>query len=205
MINLIEASKTAERCQRNWDFSNPVAPDDIKKIVNVATTMPTKNNRAFYELTVSSNLDFNKTCYAWSINDKCDHFIDRKIHRNTQVYAPLLMIWTPPIHKVIDGFNDEFTENFYVAIGISSGAAALTANSLGYRTGYCQCFKQDKLLDTIGKKYDIKITGASNPHIVMLGIGHPDSAYDRVDCVVDGIHGYTTETRDKQIRVQYIR
>ena len=49
--------------QRNWDYDNPVQPIDIQKIVEVATTMPTKQNRKFYELIVSSNPEFNKICY----------------------------------------------------------------------------------------------------------------------------------------------
>lgn len=206
MLNLTETVKTAERCQRNWDFSNPVTQEDIKKIVDVATNMPTKNNRPYYELIVSTNLDFNKMCYTHSIDKDNPHFIENKIHRNTQVYAPLLLVYRSANESgIIDPFNDDFKTNYLVSVGISSGAAVLTANSLGYRTGYCQCLEQQELNDNMAKHYNIQTTDGRDPPIVMVGIGHPDSNFNRVECVVDNEHGYTAETIDKTIDVKYLK
>lgn len=206
MINVVEAVKTAERCQRNWDFSRPVKQEDIEKIIGVATNMPTKNNRPYYEIIVSTNLDFNKMCYTHSIDKNNPHFNNRKIHRNTQVNAPLLMIWrATDDRKINDPFNDDFKTSFLVSVGISSAAAVLTANSLGYRTGYCQCIQQDDLFNDIERNYSIPMNDASDPSAILVGIGHPDDNFSRVQCVVDGEHGFTAESNDKQINVKYVK
>ena len=208
MSSLIKAVKTAERCQRNWDHSDPVLLTDIQKIVEVATTMPTKQNRKFYELIVSTNKQFNKICYTHAVDPNNPHYDDRKIHRNTQVNAPLLLIWRTTDQTQVeanDPFKDGYLKNYYTSVGISSGAAVLTANYLGYKTGYCNCYQYDSLLKELQEKFDIPYDNrAPFNDLMMVGIGMPDTSFDRVDCVVDGIHGYTAETINKTIDITYI-
>ena len=206
MLNLTETVKTAERCQRNWDYSNPVTQEDIEKIVGVATSMPTKNNRSYYELIVSTDLDFNKMCYTHAIDKNNPHF-NREIHRNTQVLAPLLLIWRPtPISNIKDPFDDNFVTSYLVSIGISTGAAVLTANSLGYRSGYCQCIEQEELNAEMQKRYNISITDgySGEPDPIIVGFGHPDPNFNRRDCVVNGVIGYKAESIDKTINIKYV-
>lgn len=206
MSNLIKAVKSAERCQRNWDHSKPILEKDIKTIVEIATTMPTKNNRSYYELIVSTNKDFNRMCYEYATDTHNPHFTDRKVHRNTQVNAPLLLIWRPTDLDGIDNpFDDDYQESFSVSIGISSGAAVLTANQLGYTTGYCGCFRVNKLYEEMKNKYDIPITNTKFKKILAVGFGHPDTNFNRVDCVLDGEHGFTAESVDKTIDIKYIK
>ena len=134
-----KAVKTAERCQRNWDYSIPIPDEDIKTLVEVATTMPTKQNRKFYDLIVSSNPEFNKICYTHAVDPNNSHFVNREIHRNTQANAPLIMIWRTTDQTEVeasDMFKDDYMKNYYTSVGVSSGATVLTANALGYRTGY---------------------------------------------------------------------
>ncbi len=209
MLNLTEAVKTAERCQRNWDHSKPVSEEDVKKIVEVATTMPTKQNRLFYELIVSTNPKFNRTCYEYSIDPNNEHFKDRKVHRNTQVDAPLLLMWrTTDQTKVeaTDHFKDRYEKNFIMSIGISSGAAVLTANSLGYRTGYCQCFEIKDLFKKLENDFNLpQNNNAPFQEGLIVGIGNPNSNYNRVDCVIDDKHGYTAETINKKVNTIYVK
>ena len=208
MLSLTEAVKTAERCQRNWDHSNPVSSTDIQKIVEVAITMPTKQNRKFYELIVSSNSEFNKICYTHAIDPNNPHFTDREIHRNTQANAPLIMMWRTTDQTQVeasDPFKDEYTKNYFTSVGISSGAAVLTANALGYRTGYCNCLDYDNLMADLEKKFNVPANnGAPILDSMIVGIGMPDSNFSRVECVVDGKLGYTAETINKTIDVTYI-
>ena len=68
-MNPIDAAKIAERCQRNWDYSKPIPQDDIDTIVNTAKTMPTKQNRMYYRIIVSTNQKYNKKLYKLSINE----------------------------------------------------------------------------------------------------------------------------------------
>lgn len=204
MLNLIEAVKSAERCQRNWDHSKSIPQQDIEKIVQVATTMPTKNNRSYYELIVSTNRDFNRVCYEHATDPTNKHFTDRKIHRNTQVDAPLLLLWRPTDLDGIDNpFGNDYKKDFLVSIGISSGAAVLTANQLGYKTGYCGCIRAKELFEKIETDYGIPVRTPADGLIV--GFGNPDTSFSRVDCVLDGEHGYTAETVDKTIDIKYIK
>lgn len=206
MSNLIKAVKSAERCQRNWDHSKPILEKDIKTIVEIATTMPTKNNRSYYELIVSTNKDFNRMCYEHAVDPRNDHFQNRKIHRNTQANAPLIMIWrTTDLKNVDNPFNDEYKKDFLVSIGISSGSAVLTANQLGYKTGYCGCIQAKELFEKIEKDYGIPVTNNIYYDGLLVGFGHPDTNFNRVDCVLDGEHGFTAESVDKTIDIKYIK
>ena len=208
MSNLIKAVKTAERCQRNWDYSIPIPDEDIKTLVEVATTMPTKQNRKFYELIVSSNPEFNKICYTHAVDPNNSHFVNREIHRNTQANAPLIMMWRTTDQTEVeasDMFKDEYMKNYYTSVGVSSGATVLTANALGYRTGYCNCINDDTLMDELEEKFDIMAdNGAPIRDSMIVGIGMPDTNFDRTECVVDGKVGFTAETIDKSIDVTYI-
>lgn len=204
MITLIEAAKSAERCQRNWDYSKPVSEDDIKKIVEIATTMPTKNNLAFYKLIVSTDKDFNRMCYRYAIDHKNKHFTNRKIHRNTQVTAPLLLVWIPAdLNEIDNPFNQNWEDSYVTSVGISSGAAVLAANQLGYKTGFCGCFRTELILTEMKHRYNIPTPRFKR--ILAVGFGHPDENFNRVDCVLDGEHGYTAESVDKNISIKYIK
>lgn len=205
MINIFNAVKTAERCQRNWDHSKPVLEEDIQKIVEVATTMPTKNNRNYYDLVVSTNPEFNRTCYKYAVDPINAHFKNKEIHRNTQVDAPLLLMWkTTNLNDIDNPFNNSYQEDFHVSVGISSGAAVLTANQLGYRTGYCQCFDIDSLIVTLDKKFNLSIVNNAFSSVLTVGIGYPDSNFERTQCVIDGKLGYTAESVNKTIDITYI-
>jgi len=206
MLHPTEAVKSAERCQRNWDHSRPIPEEDIKKIVDVATTMPTKNNREYYELIVSTNPDFNRLCYEYSIDPRNEHFKDRKIHRNTQVDAPLLLMWrTTDLDRIDNPFDDSYQKDFHISVGISSGASVLTANQMGYKTGYCQCFNTGPLFDILEQKFNLPIVNTIYKDLLVVGIGHPDSNFKRTQCVIDGKAGYTAETVDKNIDVKYVK
>ena len=37
--------------------------------------------------------------------------------------------------------GNELNEDGIYSVGISSGAVALSANYMGYKTGFCRCFK----------------------------------------------------------------
>ena len=160
-MDLIEASRTAQRCQRNWDYSRPVTKEDIETLTKVATTMPTKQNIDYFELLVSTNAKFNQMCYDIAVNPDDPFFAegDNKL-RNAQVNAPLLMIWVPNYNNPLmddravnttddDGnLTGDYEEcNRDIATGISSGSTALAAAQLGYKTGFCACMDWPKLKD----------------------------------------------------------
>ena len=93
-MDFIQASLIAERCQRNWNYDIPVKDQDIETLIQVAINMPTKQNVDYYELIVSTNKNFNKSCYDSAINPDDPYFESEPNKlRNGQVNAPLLFIW----------------------------------------------------------------------------------------------------------------
>ena len=204
-MDLTTTAENAERCQRNWDYERPVSQEHVDTIVHVATTMPTKNNRKYYELLVSTNQDFNRMCYTHAVDPRNLHFQNKEIHRNTQVVAPLLLIWRPvDLDSVDNPFRDDYRDDFLISTGISSGAAVLAANSLGYRTGYCTCFDTNELYESMQDQFGVQHYDRTFRKILTVGIGHPHPDFSRRDCVLDGVHGFTAETRNKQIDITTI-
>jgi hypothetical protein len=203
-MNPVKASLIAERCQRNWDFNNPISLDDIGKIVNSATAMPSKQNRKYHKLIVSNDYEFNRICYNHSIDPTNPDFMKRlPFHRNTQVLAPLLLIYlTVDENLIVDPFGDDYMKNFYTTTGISSGVAAHTAALMGYRAGFCACVNWEPLFEDLYQKYNI-----SKPpynHGLMLGIGAPDITHGRQEIVVNNDYKYTvTDTYDKVMDIHF--
>jgi hypothetical protein len=198
-MNAIEAAKIAERCQRNWDYSQPIPQEHIDMIIGAATTMPTKQNRKYYRLIVSTDINFNKELYKVSIDLTNPHF-NNSIHRNTQVLAPLVLAFVSPGEDTDNPFNDCNARNFFTSIGIASGVAAHTAASLGYRTGYCACIEEVSYKNLLEEKLNINFVEFDTG--LILGIGKPNLNYDRQDIVVDNIHHYSLDDScDKDIEV----
>tara|TARA_B100000925_G_scaffold270333_1_gene232717 strand:- start:527 stop:1132 length:606 start_codon:yes stop_codon:yes gene_type:complete len=198
-MNPIDAAKIAERCQRNWDYSKPIPQDDIDTIVNTAKTMPTKQNRMYYRIIVSTNQKYNKKLYKLSINED-DPSFEKKYHRNSQVLAPLTLSFIPPQKWPVHEFDDDISKNFYTSIGIASGVAAHTAATLGYRTGYCACIHEETYEKLLTTKLNLEFEHFGSG--LILGIGHPNSLYKRWDVVVDNaLRIKLDDSCDKEIEI----
>lgn len=198
-MDLIQASLVAERCQRNWDHSKPVNKDHIDTLVQVATNMPTKQNINYYSLLVSTNQKLNDIVHDSAIFEG-DKASDK--WRNSQVSAPLLFLYYDRWSKHdADEINPHDTEddyylNTHIGVGISSGATALAASYLGYKTGFCSCISQSKLEENVYKEYTdesirkIFFNVANGKNVLGLGIGYPNPEHNRQDVVrTDGIEG----------------
>jgi len=201
-MNVEKASFIAERCQRNWDYDNPVSIADYNSIIQSATTMPSKQNRQYYKLLVSTNKDFNRLCYSLAVDRTNPHF-DQPIHRNGQVLAPMLMIFMPADESQIDDpFNDDFEKNFHISIGLSSGVAAHSAAMLGYKTGFCACAAWEELYTALNEQYNIPIPTWFRG--LMLGIGNPIWEYSRHNVFVDNVLYNTDDSYDKIVDVKFV-
>lgn len=164
---------TAEHCQRNWDLDYVIPEEDIDALIRVATTMPTKQNRDYYKLVVSSNSEFNKSIFLTAI-DKEDL---RTAGRNTQVDANLLFLYITNKNFAQDDMlkNEDSKDDSLLAVGISSGALALSAAQLNYKTGFCKCFLNHEIKNML-EQYNIKLLEEENP-ILMVGVGKPNSEH----------------------------
>lgn len=224
-MNLIEASTIAQRCQRNWDHSIPVTSEDVETLTKVATTMPTKQNIDYFELLVSTNAKFNQMCYDIAVNPDDPYFAegDNKL-RNAQVNSSLLMIWVPNYDNPLMGDRAVNTTdddgnltgdyegcNRDIATGISSGATALAAAQLGYRTGFCACMDWPKLKDSVKKDFTdpellrvVDKLGDKNNGLC-LGIGHSNSNFKRTEVVKDNKVILKISSFDKEIKTTVIQ
>ena len=206
------AIESAERCQRNWDLTKAIPQEHIDLLLKVATTSPTKQNKEWYQIVYTTDRDIIEKLYSIAYEPR-DSEYEQKL--NTQIRAHMVMIW---LHCNLEKDNisrggedhgestrqDTREENATFNAGISSGVVALTANMLGYRTGFCQCVIEDELHSLIQSYYpDItqqKICGG------VLGIGiprHKDQhhmVYDSNDELV-GYHARISIDDPKNITV----
>jgi len=169
MISNLQASREAGKLQKNWDFNKLVTQEHVDEIINVATNMPTKQNRDYYQLVASTDIKFNRQVYDIATIDPSSlHF--NKHSPNSQVTAPLLLMYFAT-NLDNEEIRDEYEEQFFTSIGISSGAAALHSASLGYKTGFCACVRWNELHELLKEKITLKIK-PKIAHGVLLGIGH---------------------------------
>jgi nitroreductase len=196
---IIESSRSAERCQRNWDLNKTIPVQDIDAILSAARNMPTKQNRNYYKIVASTNKEFNEYCYQYSI----DTSNPNSINRNAQTNANLLLLYFENFTQDWeDKFNDSMSKNALKSIGISSGAAALAANILGYKTGFNQCLDPKPIVKKLNSLLQQNINGGL---VLTLGIGYPNLSFQRNQVVnKDNIVINTVHTYNKNIQIYYL-
>ena len=208
MQEILDAAKSAEHAQRNW--SGSVKDEDKNLFINIAKSMPTKQNICTYELVVSTNKELNKFVYLNAINPNqldydgkvsSDH--GGKYFRNAQVNAPLLfiyLIYQNP--KNMSHYVEESKNQFYLGTGISSGAVALAANMKGYKTGFCSCVITINTVRELRDKYDVDIDPKFDDmiDIMLLGIGYPNENLKHNQVMNDDGDIFDVPTYEKNIR-----
>ena len=171
-MNLLECAKKIEPCQRNWDETYVVPDEHVDYITEVCTTVPTKQNRNVYSLVCIKDRKTIEKIFevAYEPTEKYTTY-----KKNSQVLANTLFIWIPGQEPA------EYKDDLDIAVGISSGAAALAAAELGYSTGFCKCFVNRSVCKILRKNAGIKTKDV----ILILGIGVPNNNYDSRQVVVD--------------------
>ena len=212
-MNLYSAALTAQRCQRNWDWQKPVTPEQIQCVLSVATAMPTKQNRPVYQLFVCTDQSTN----LWLANHARDDpatintgsLTTRSTYQNSQIAAPVVFIWFNNSVAPTDqsSFNGPKTQPSHaksdnIAIGISAGAAALTANTMGLKTGFCACKLDQQITQYLNQLMN---TDLKDNIALMMGMGYPQTdlkhndEYHYDDYYKE--HIYTKQSYDKTITV----
>lgn len=199
----VKAAFIAQRAQRNFDFDQEMPEEDYNTILQACVNMPTKQNKSFYRMIVSKDIEFNRLAYDHSIDPTNPDF-DRPLHRNGQVWAPLLLIFVPEDPDSIDNpFGDDFYTNYNQSSGIAAGVAAHTAATLGYRTGYCQCVQWSAFFDDAEEQFNIQRPAVNTG--LMLGIGKPREDYSRGSIIIEGQYGYEVDdSMDKVINIEFL-
>lgn len=167
----------SQHCQRNWDLSKTVPETDIELMIHAATQCPSKQNVAFYNLTVIQDRSTIEQLHA---NTQGFRFLDtNEVVTNSQVLANLLFVFTATEQtqrSMNKNRSDEAADmsvvlrDANIALGIASGYLNLTATMLGYSTGCCQCFDPDAVRD---------ILDTDERPLLMMGIGYKNPELNR--------------------------
>lgn len=206
------AVEGAQRCQRNWDLTKTIPQEHIDLLLKVATTSPTKQNKEWYQLVYTTDRNIIEKLYSIAYEPR-DSEYEQKL--NTQVRAHMVMIWlhcnekTDDLSRGGEDYGESINqnsreENVTFNAGISSGIVSLTANMLGYRTGFCQCVIEDELQSLIQSCCPDITQGKINGGVLGIGIPrHKDEhhkVYDSNDEFV-GYHARISIEEPKNITV----
>jgi nitroreductase len=186
--NLLKQSiLNSQHCQRNWDLNKTIPQEDLETLVMSISQCPSKQNIAYYKChfitnrSVIENIYNNTDGFTITYNPKVTQ-------TNSQTLANLLVAFEdiPITPRLLHGEirNDQslwlqqdetnipeaLKRDKEMAIGIASGYLNLTANMLGYSTGFCACFDPK----VIGN-----ILGINNKILLIVGIGFKNNNINR--------------------------
>ena len=142
----------SQHCQRNWDLSKNITEKDLQTLKVAVSQCPSKQNRVFYKVAFVTNRKLIE-----DFHDLTDCFVTQWNPRiavtNSQVLANLLVVFMrdrnynelPRTENeesmgIVDGkditLNDGARVDEDRAVGVAAGYLTLTANMLGYKTGF---------------------------------------------------------------------
>ena len=168
MINtdIEKAVIRSQHCQRNFDLGKDIPEEDIRTLVHASSQCPSKQNISFYNVNFITNRLVIDEIYKHT-----DGFIiDGKTEKNTQVLANLLVAYTKNSKsegwymkkEMTDETHQTQLRDLHMSTGISSGYLNLTASMLGYSTGCCLCFDEEKVRSILDVDEEV---------LLLMGIG----------------------------------
>ena len=189
---LKKAIHKSQHCQRNWDLTRKIPAEDLRVMVEAVTQCPSKQNVAFYKVTLVTNREKIEAVHL--LTDGFTAPLERsKSVTNSQVLANLLVVFEEvPLrnegpkdlyrncetHQVLEG-NEAYAAqplewdaskaleiDRMLAIGVAAGYLNLTASLLGYATGCCTRFIPEGVQ---------KELGLARPPALLMGVGYADS------------------------------
>lgn len=188
----------SQRCQRNWDLSRQIPIEDIKTMQISVTDCASKQNRVFYKAKFITNRKVIENIHANTVGARVyteeGFYSNEAISTNSQTLANLVVVFChddDPLNKyktdeqkillgIISGNKEEASEIIErdrdTAVGIASAYLTLTSNILGYSSGCCQCFDEEKVSEAIG----------GDKPLLIMGIGYPDPKRSRLEHHVTG-------------------
>jgi hypothetical protein len=202
---IAESIANSQHCQRNWDLSNSIPQEDLTTLVSAVTECPSKQNIAYYKCHFISNRSVIENIYT-NTDGFTVTYNPKVTQTNSQTLANLLVAFEdiPITPRLLNGVirNDQslwlhqnetnipeaLKRDKEMAIGIASGYLNLTANLLGYSTGFCACFDPT----IIGS-----IIGIENKVLLLLGIGFKNDSVNRQQHHLDTSFIYPSFNKQK--------
>jgi nitroreductase len=181
---LRETIHESQKCQRNWDLLRHIPEEDKNLIIESATNCPSKQNLNYYALHVIENRElieeihketkgFGPIYSNYSSEDRSGQYDPLQedegvYHTNPQTLANMLLAFTKATPDIVREENDSYDDDRAMAIGIAAGYVNVIATQLGYATGCCKCFNNEKITCLLG-----------DSPILLMGVGFPDKSRDR--------------------------
>ena len=149
-----KAISKSQHCQRNWDIHHQIPQSDIETLTHAVTQAPSKQNVAHYKVTFIQDRKLIESIYE-STSGFYTKDDQSESEKNSQVLANILVVFETydmanarsPEHRAFHSHEDTPEEmeklmdrDMWTSTGIASGMLVMTANMLGYRTGFCSCF-----------------------------------------------------------------
>ena len=158
MDNIKDIITQSSWCQRNWDLSKTIPQEHIDILKHAVTNCPSKQNRVFYKALFIQDRETIEAVHASS-----DSFTIRwdphEAVTNTQTLANLLVVLIRDHDPSVTARTEkEYAEGTLSgkmkydedrSVGIASGYLALTANILGYRTGFYNTLHNKSVLEEL--------------------------------------------------------
>ena len=186
--DLFKAIHRSQHTQRNWDLSKEIPQEHLDIIVEAATQCPSKQNRAFYKTHVIT--DRNLIEQLHSTTKGFGRFPNPETGElepltNPQTLANVLFVFESYLpleeHERVYSpigraeLDEETKQRMLVndqqqAIGVAAGYINMVATLLGYETGCCGCFVNDKSME---------ILGIENNILLMMGVGFRNEKLNR--------------------------
>tara|TARA_B100000959_G_scaffold282813_1_gene350105 strand:- start:1178 stop:1822 length:645 start_codon:yes stop_codon:yes gene_type:complete len=205
---LRESIHESQKCQRNWDLTKPMDPDDEDLIVEAAKNAPSKQNLNYYKMKVIKNREViekihNRTKGFGPIYTSYDPEIpesgsyspetdEGQFYTNSQVMANMVIAFCKDEPTLVREENDDYSQDRDMAIGIAAGYVNVIATQLGYATGCCKCFDDKEIGEILGDK-----------PILLMGVGHPDKTKNRRQHHTEDFK-FPTLKKYKKIDTQYV-
>jgi nitroreductase len=189
----------SQHCNRNWDLTKDIPQEDIDLITEAATQCPVKQNLNYYKThVITDRAVIQKLHDATTIMDFGDApdfkgydgiegYKDGTGPTNSQIMANLVIAFTkdePEYIREPREMEDQdggealtYKEDRQQAVGIAAGYVNLVSTMLGYSTGCCKCFWDEKITEALG-------VDGKDP-ILLMGIGIPDPTKQRQQHHVD--------------------
>ena len=197
--DLEKAIDKSQRCNRNWDLSKQISDEDLRTMQVAVSKCPSKQNRVFYRVYYIQDRDIIEAIHL-ATDGYIYNFEENLSITNSQVLANTLFVFVrdreeAPIPRTKQEFDSgidkgRFQRDEDRSLGIAAGYLSLTANLLGYDTGYCQCLDQKQIK---------KILGTDEEILLLVGVGFRDTQRSRLEH--HKIPEFTFHSFDKNIKV----
>jgi nitroreductase len=185
------------RAQRNFDLNKSISDKDLEVLIYAAANAPSKQNENHYSLKVYTDqqkiksiydqtkrftLHFDRDFQKIVNNETKDYWPEDYCVKNSQILSNAIFVYLDDNSNLINwehklgesSSKEEFSKIYSIqksySIGISVGQLILSAALLGYKTGICTAFDDERIKEIIGTTENIKM---------IVGIGFENKNLDR--------------------------